>query len=580
MPLDALFLTGLLREISQELIGTRIDKVYQPENDEIILLTRAGRLLISAGSSPRLHMTSEARENPASPPMFCMLLRKHISSARIMQINQHPLERAVDIVLETTDEMGFYAQKTLTVELIGRQSNIVLRDSENRIIDCLRRIDADISSKRALLSGLYYKPPAKPDKLNPFTVGKSTFLGMISKSESDIFIDKWLCSSFFAMSPLVCREIAHRALGSSSILISQIDERGRVRLADVFAEILIQIGNFNFHPTLLLERGHPAEYYMIPITQYGAVYESRAYDNFSKLLEDFYLIRERAQRMRRKSGELFKSVSTIRDRTARKLALQTEELNACEGRERLRQLGDILTSNLHAIERGSSRVTLADYFSEDYTEVEIQLDPRLTPQQNAAKYYKDYNKLKNAETILTRQMELGRIELTYLDSVLEELSRAGSSSDLLEISDELRQAGYLKRGKVPKKSPRPAAPLEFLSSEGFRIFAGRNNRQNDELTMKLAARTDIWLHTQKIHGCHVIIDCASGPPGDRTLQEAAMIAAFYSQAKDSAHVPVDYTQVKYVKKPSGSKPGMVIYDKFKTLSVNPDENLINSLKKK
>ena len=575
MPLDALCLTAVAGEVRAAVQGGKIDKIYQPTRDEVVLYIRgpAGnvRLLLSANPGhPRAHLTERNRENPEQPPMFCMLLRKHLQGARILELNQPPLERILDFRLETLDELGDRVERRLVLEAMGRSANLLLLDGEGRIVDCTRRVDGDIArGQRQLLPGLFYRQPPAVDKLNPFTLSPEELRLVLSNPLGKAW-DKLLLDSFTGLSPLVARELAFRAGGDSEKLAAELEKLGKA------------VEENHFTAYLLVREGKPVDFTFLPVLQYGPETESIPQESFSALLDDFFSDRESAERVRQRGQDLVKSVTSARDRTARKLGNQARELEATKNRERLRELGDILTSNLHLMEKGMSTFRTMDFYDPEGGEVDIPLDPLLTPQQNAAKYYKEYNKAKTAEEMLTIQIEKGEKELEYLNSVLENIALAEGEKDLQEIRQELTETGYLRRPKTAAKRAKKVSgkPMEFRSSSGLRISVGKNNSQNDLLTTKLAYKSDIWLHTQKIHGSHVILWLEGGEADARSLTEAAQLAAYFSQARDGSKVPVDYTPVKYVKKPAGARPGMVVYTTYQTAVVEPDAELAKKLRVK
>lgn len=537
MALDAICLSAVLHELRSVLIGGKIDKIYQPSRDEIILVMRTGcgnvKLLLSASSNhPRPQLTTLNRENPAEPPMFCMLLRKHLTGGRLLEICQPPFERIALFRFESLNELGDRVERTLVLECMGRRANLILLDDESRIVDCLRRVDGDITTgKRAVLPGMFYHLPEPHPGL----------------------------------SPLISREAEARG-----------EEEG-------WGERLLNaVESGEYTPTVLFRDGHPVDFTFIPITQYGSETAQKTYDTFGALMDDFYAAREQAERARQKGQDLVKTVTIARDRTARKLSNQRRELEATKNRERTRELGDILTSNLHVMKKGMSYLRATDYYDPEGTEIEIPLDPLLTPQQNAAKYYKEYNKAKNAESVLAVQIQKGEADLEYLESVLEAIPMAEGERDLQEIRQELINTGFARRLKKAKgrEMKFSSKPMEFRSSSGFRISVGKNNTQNDQLTTKQAGRSDIWLHTQKIHGSHVILWCEGKEVDAASLTEAACLAAYFSQAREGSNVPVDYTPAKYVKKPVGSKPGMVVYTTYQTAYVTPNEELVKQLRVK
>ena len=587
MPLDALCLSGLVSELKTAIVGGKIDKIHQPGRDEIILALRAPagnvKLLLSANPGhPRAQLTQISRENPDVPPMFCMLLRKHLTGARILDVVQPPLERVVDLHLEALDELGDRVTRRLVLECMGRHSNLILLDSEGRIMDCLRRVDADMSARRQVLPGMFYRLPPAQDKQDPSALDREGLERLLAAAPEEAQADKWLLDTFGGLSPLICRELAHRAGGSTDVRLNVLGNAGQAALLDQLEQLLSSVNENSFTPTLLIKEGRPSDFTFFPVTQYGSLMERVSFPSFSQMLDRFYEQRETLERVKQKGQDLIRSVTNARDRTARKIALQEQELLATQDRERLRELGDIITSNFYAMEKGMSSLRTVDFYDPEGKEVDIKLDPLLTPQQNAAKYYKDYNKAKTAEQMLTIQLEKGRKELDYLNSVLENITLAEGERDLQEIRQELTDTGYLRRASKAKGREKRVSskPMEFRSSSGLRISVGKNNTQNDLLTCKQAFKSDIWFHTQKIHGSHVILWTEGQPPDLQSLNEAACLAAWFSQGREGGKVPVDYTPVKYVKKPAGARPGMVVYTTYETAWVTPSEELVKKLRVK
>ena len=587
MPLDALCLSGVVHELQNALSGAKIDKIYQPGRDEVVLALRAPagnvKLLLSANPShPRAHLTQISRENPDKPPMFCMLLRKHLAGARLLELVQPPMERVVDLRLEALDELGDRVERRLVLEAMGRHSNLILLDGEGRIMDCLRRVDSDMSARRQVLPGLFYRLPPAQEKLDPSSLDRAALESALAAAPEESQADKWLLDTFGGLSPLICRELAFRAGGATDARLHQMGEGGRSRLLDELEGLLRSVQENSFPPVMLEKEGHPSDFTFQPISQYGPAVSCVPFPSFSALLDRFYEQRENQERVRQRGQDLIRSVTNARDRAARKIGLQEQELAATRDRERLRQFGDIITSNLHAMEKGMSRLTAADFYDPECPQIHIPLDPLLTPQQNAAKYYKEYNKAKTAESILTLQLEKGRRDLDYLNSVLEAIALAEGERDLQEIRQELTDTGYLRRpSKARDRGKRVASkPMEFRSSSGLRISVGKNNTQNDLLTTKQAFKSDLWFHTQKIHGSHVILWTEGGQPDLTSIQEAAQLAAWFSQGRESGKVAVDYTPVKYVKKPGGARPGMVVYTTYETAYVAPDGELARRLRVK
>ncbi len=582
MPFDSVFLSALVGELSPRLTGAKIDKVNQPSRDAVVLHLHSpqgdGRLLISTGTgSARLNFTAQRLENPAAPPMFCMLLRKHLVGARITKVTQPPWERLVILELDGTDQLGNPVRRSLICELMGRYANLILTDGEGIILDCLRRIDGDLSQKRMVLPGLRYRLPPAPDRHTLDTLPEA-LPSLLREADSSMPLEKLLGKQLAGLSPLLCRELCARAYGDSTVSVWDVLARddGAALLGEI-AAFSERLADNNWEPTLLLENGAPTDYTVLPTTQYGTLRESRRCDSFSDLLDGFYAARDLRDRMRQKSLSLTRRVKNARDRTVRRLANQKTELAATENREEARICGDLLTSNLYRMERGMKSVTVEDFYAEGMPERVIPLDPLKTPQQNAAKFYKDYAKARTAAKVLTDLIVQGEAELQYLESVLDELERAESEKDLAEIRGELIASGYETLKKGERKKPAAAQPLRYRSSTGYEIRVGRSNTQNDQLTLKDSFKTDLWLHTQKIHGSHVVVSMKGALPDDVTIFEAATLAACHSQGRDSSTVPVDYTLIRYVKKPSGARPGMVIYTDYKTILVKPDEAVVKRL---
>ena len=571
MAFDAYFLTAVLEEVREKCIGARIDKIHQPSRDTLILHLHSRefrtKLLFAANpTAPRLHLTTASPENPAEPPMFCMLLRKHLMGAKLSEVSQPPMERCAAFTFDCTDEMGFPVQKKLVAELMGRTCNLYLLSPEGRIIDCLRRIGLDESAKRAALPGLNYLEPEAVTKDD--LMGFENYVNFLTSPGADVLADR-LMDSFGGLSPLVCREAALFAAGDTDARIDALDvDSTAEKLKLFFAEHLNHPHPYYY----ALPDGTPKQFAFCPIRQYGNCVEA---ESFGALLDMYYTVRDRKDSMRQKSQAVRKTVQNLCTRLTKKLAIQEKELEATYDRERLRQLGDIVTANIHKIVKGQTIIQCEDFYDEDMKVIDIPISPILSPQQNAAKFYKDYARMKNAEKELTRQLELGETELHYLKSVLEELNRAQTDAELEEIKRELQDGGYL-RAESGKKKVKQAKlqPMRFESTDGYPIYVGRNNRQNDELTFKLARKDDIWCHASKVHGSHVIISCGGTTPPDDTITQAAQLAAYYSETTGGQNIPVDVTPVKQVKKIPNGKPGMVIYHTYKTVIANPYADIV------
>ncbi len=571
MAFDAFFLTAVLEELKDRLAGARVEKIHQPGRDTVLLhlKTREGRekLLIAPNpAAPRLHLTGSSPENPDAPPMFCMLLRKHLSGARLTDISQPPMERCAEFTFDCIDELGDSVQKKLVAEMMGRTCNLYLLGGDGRIIDCLRRVGLDETSKRPALPGMFYQEPDKVEKQDlRYTEDFEEFL---HTPGADRLCDR-LMDTFGGLSPLICREAAQFAAGDTEARLENLDvSQVAEKLGLFFREHLTHPAPYYY----AAPDGTPKQFAYCPLRQYG---EYKQAESFGALMDLFYVERHRKEAMEQKSQTVRKTVNNLCQRIRRKLAVQQKELEETYDRERLRQLGDILTANLHRMKKGQSKVSVEDFYDENMATIEVAISPVLSPQENAAKYYKNYSRMKNAEKELTRQIALGETELSYLESVLEELSRVRSDRELDEIRLELQEGGYLKRDSGKKRiKAGKLPPMQFESTDGYLIYVGRNNRQNEELTFKSARKDDLWLHASKVHGSHVIISCGGTTPPDDTVTQAAQLAAYYSETVGGQNIPVDVTQVRQVKKLPGGKPGMVIYHTYRTAIVNPYPDIV------
>ena len=576
MAFDAFYLTCVLEEI-RALQDVRVEKIHQPSRDTVLLHLkhREGRakLLFAANpTAPRLHLTTASPENPPEPPMFCMLLRKHLSGGRLVDISQLSMERCAIFTFDCIDEMGDMVQKKLVAELMGRTCNLYLLSPEGRIIDCLRRIGLDESAKRAALPGLNYQLPEPVTKANPLDWDYDDYMNLLTWSGADLLADR-LMDQVGGLSPLICREAALFAAGDADARVADLLTSTRVDQTANALELFFREHLTHPAPWYYAQAdGTPKQFAFCPIRQYGS---SQQAESFSALLDMYYTLRDRKDALRQKGQGLRKTVQNLCTRLRRKMAIQEKELQETFDRERLRQLGDIVTANIHRIQKGQTILEAEDFYDEEMKIIQIPISNTLSPQQNAAKFYKDYTRMKNAEKELTRQLELGEIELAYLLSVLDELNRAASEQELEEIRQELQQGGYVKADSGKKRIKQSKLPpMRFESTDGVPIYVGRNNRQNDELTFKMARKDDIWLHAQKVHGSHVIIACGGKPVSDDTVTQAAQLAAYYAEATGGQNIPVDVTPVKQVKKTPAGKPGMVIYHTYRTVIVNPYPDIV------
>ncbi len=585
MAFDGMFLHKICEEIKSTALNCRIDKIHEPSREEIVIQMRAGgenkRLLLNAGASnPRIHFTKETIENPMSPPMFCMLLRKHIGNAKLVDLIQNELERCVYFKFETQNEFGDTVVMTLAVEIMGRYSNIILINENGRVIDSIKRIDDTVSSVRRVLPGVTYETPTAQDKLSILKTDSEEIINRI-KNSNDTPLSKALLNTLQGASPLVARELSFFTTRGDDTQISLLTDDHYSRLNFALTNLKTALEG-EYTPTMLCDQTKkPVEYSFIPINQYGHTLISSTHETLSELLDTFYKTKSTNQRMGQKSHDLLKLLANLSDRIIRKIAVQEKELKDCENRDTYRQYGDIISANLYRLQKGDRVAELENFYEEGSPIVKIKLDPMLTPTQNAQKYYIEYRKADTAEKMLTKLIENGKKEAEYIDSVFDSLSRATTEAELSAIKEELSQSGYLKRAKGYKnQKPEKLSYLRYISSDGFTILCGRNNVQNDKLTLKDSFNNDIWFHTHNIPGSHTVIVTENREVPNSTLEEAAHIAAYNSKARNSALVPVDYTLIKNIKKPSGAKYGMVIYETYQTVYITPDEDKVNSLLKK
>ena len=584
MALDGAFLRHLKKEITDRALGARVDKIYQPNKEELVFLLRtrqeAFKLLLSArANSPRIHFTQYAPENPKVPPMLCMLLRKRLSGAKLVEVRQPGLERLLYLDFDAANELGDKVRLSLVIEIMGKYSNIILVDGQGKIVDALKRVDEEMSSQRLVQPGLAYELPPAQNKPCMLECQPEEIVEAIVHQPKNQSLNKGILNALQGLSPVVCREIEHQVGRGQELFTRDLTQEQRERLRFFLERLFTTVRDTAGEPYMVTKiKGKPMEFSFLNIVQYGTLASVSRWEDFSSLLDEFYEERDRQDRMRVKAQDLLRLLANASERLSRKINLQRGELARSEDREHLRVCGELINANLYRIERGSAFADLENFYDENRL-MRVKLDPALNATQNAQKYYKEYRKAKTAQQVLGEQIAQAEQELLYVDSVFDCLSRAQSESELNEIRQELREEGYLKAVRDKRKPPAPLAPLEFVSSEGFRILVGRNNRQNDKLTLKQANNNDIWLHTKNIPGSHTIIVTGGRQPGDATLKEAAMLAAYHSRAKDSSQVPVDYTQVRYVSKPQGAKPGMVIYVHYQTLFVTPQHELTEKLKK-
>ena len=576
MALDGAFLKHVSRELEQAALGARVEKIYQPNREEMVFLLRTRteqfKLLISArANSARIHFTTSVPENPKQPPMLCMLLRKRLSGARLVQIRQPQLERLLCLDFDAINELGDMVRLTVVSEIMGRYSNIILVDENGKIVDALKRVDAEMTSERLVLPGMPYELPPAQGKLCLLETEPQQIVDALLAQPKDMELSKGLLSVLQGVSPIVCRELQHRVGRGEPVLIRQMTDAQKERLLFFITRLKEELTDASGKPFLVLGlEKKPLDFSFLRPEQYGTSAVVREHETFSQLLEAFYEERDRVDRMRVREQDLLKHLTTLSDRLSRKINAQRAELAQCAERDQLRICGDLLNANLYQMEPGMSSIELENYYDESLPKLRIRLDPRLTPSQNAQKYYKEYRKARTAEEKLTEQIQQAQQELEYLDTVFEELSRAVTEQDLMEIRQELQEQGYVKAPRGKHKPAAATAPLEFTVSDDFRVLVGRNNKQNDKLTLKVANNNDLWFHTKDIPGSHTILVTDGREPTEAAILDAARLAAAHSRGKASSQVPVDYAQVRNVHKPAGAKPGMVIYEKYHTLYVTPN----------
>ncbi len=588
MSLDGAFLhSTMLEMLERKLIGGRVDKVHQPSREEIIVTIRtfggAEKLLFSANSAcARVNLTDTTPENPKQPPVLCMMFRKFLCGGRLTAIHQDGLERIINFDFECTNEIGDTVHNRLTAEIMGKHSNIILltkKDDGWRVVDSVKRITDDISSVRRILPNILYELPPRDERICLLDYNFADFRDRLSEYSGQR-LAKALPLIFEGISPIFARECAYSCTKDIDAVVNTLTEDQTDKLIFFIKKSRDYMLEHNGCTVVTDKYGKPKDFSFIPINQYGSEMTETHFDSPNALLDKFYGSRADADRVKQRSGDLMKTILNIYERISRKLELQKQELAECSQRDDFRVCGDLLSSNLYRMEKGMNEITVDDFVNGG--ERVIKLDVRLTPSQNAQKYYAEYRKLDTAEKMLSKLIEQGEKELVYIDSVFDAASRigsgTGSDAELSEIRRELHETGYLKQTKNDKrKSEKPLPPLKFRSTDGFEILVGRNNYQNDKLTLKTAKGEDIWLHTQNIAGSHAIICTEGKEVPDNTIVEAATLAAYCSKARSGTKIPVDYTKVRFVKKPNGAKPGMVIFTNNKTILVNPSEELYERL---
>ncbi|MCC8111544.1 MAG: NFACT family protein [Ruminococcus sp.] len=579
MALDGAYLHAVQQELLP-LVDARLEKIYQPAREELlfVLRSRSGsvKLLMScAADQARVHLTQVAVDNPKTPPMFCMLLRKRLGNGKLLAIRQSGLERVLYFDFSCVNELGDVVQLMLACEIMGRYSNFILIDENGYVIDSMKRVDAAMSSKRLVLPGVAYEMPPREKRLNFLTAAPKEMQAVLSEKRGEL--SKVLLQCFEGVSPILVREWAYYTGQGQPCRAEELGEDNNNRMTRLLfcirntREILEQ--HREIYTMVSTREGQWKDFSFLPLQQFGTLMVTKVMPSACALLDTFYADRDRTARLKQRANDLFHLLLHASERIQRRIASQSEELGACVEKDALRRKADLISANLYRLQKGDAVAVLEDFYEPDCPMVEITLDVRLTPPQNAQKYYQSYKKSCTAEKILAEQIQKGREELAYLDSVLDALSRAETENDLDQLRLELAEQGYLRLQRKKGKPEKAASPMVFLASDGTRILVGRNNWQNDQLTLKTAHKNDIWLHTQNIPGSHVILETEGREPSQQILEEAAQLAAYHSKARNSAQVPVDYCLVRYVKKPVGAKPGMVIFSNQHTLYVTPEEKV-------
>ncbi|MFD3157414.1 NFACT family protein [Haloimpatiens sp. FM7330] len=581
MALDGVFLYSIINELKNTIIGCKVDKINQPEKDEILLNIRGNRctnkLLISASSNyPRIQLTKISKQNPLKPPLFCMILRKYLNGSKIIDIRQLNCDRLLSIDFQTVDELGFDSIYSLIIEIMGRHSNITLiRQRDNIIMDSVKHISSDINTYRKLYPGIEYVFPPESHKLNPLDFNFDEFKSFISENSID-FSEICFAKIFTGISKQLSKELFYRSTNSKLDLSCDNIKNLYDYLTEIFQCIKTNKFNFVCYSDL---NNYVKDFHCIELTILKDMFNKTVYDSPSYLIEHYYYQKDKNDRLKNRSADLQKLIHTNLDRCNKKVKILNKTLQKCKSKGEYKLFGELLTANIYNIKKGDTKTKVLNYYSSESEYITIKLDENKTPSENVQNYYKKYNKLKTSERMANIQLEITEKEISYLESVLTNIENAESYDEIDEIKKELIETGYLKFKKHSKgNKKKKSQPLHFISSDGSHIYVGKNNLQNDFLTLKFARKSDIWMHTKNIHGSHVIIK-NDGNISGKTLEEAASIAAYYSKAKNSTKVPIDYTEVKNVRKPSGAKPGMVIYYTNKTIYIDPKKPELEMLLK-
>ena len=588
MALDGLVIHSIVNELHNKLLGGKIDKVYQPENDEVVLHIRNNKenfklVLSCSASNPRVYLANNyKKENPINAPMFCMLFRKYIQGGNIVAVSQVGFERIIKISVESFDELKEKTTKDIIIEIMGRHSNIILTHSlDNKIIDSAKRIPPSVSRVRQILPGQTYILPPAQDKLNPIDyIDIDLFKNTLNNFDGPIF--KAIYSRFLGISPVIAKEICFRADVFENTSVNEISSEDINKVYNEFISLFKDIKNNIYNPSMVIDESidKVLDFSCINLNQFSNLSIIND-DSISKILENYYATKDIKDRIHQRSSDLRKSISIKLDRLYNKLNKQQNELLESENADIYKVKGELITSYIYMIEKGMENIEVPNFYDPEYKNIKISLNKNFTPSENAQKYFKKYNKMKTAKKEITSQVEITKEEVNYLENILLSIENCETLAELMDIREELTKVGYL-RGKInnKKETKLTTKPHEFISSDGFKILVGKNNKQNDHLTLKIASNDDIWMHTKNIPGSHVIIKTDGKEVSDETIFEGAMLAAYFSKSKLSSQVPVDYTKKKNIKKPNGAKPGMVIYETNSTIYVTPTEELVTKLKPK
>ncbi len=590
MPFDGSVVHSVVSELNNKLMNGRIEKIYQPEKDELIIAVRSNKenyklLLSSSPMYPRIHLTELSKQNPMVAPSFCMLLRKHLTGSRISSIKQPDYERIVEITFDCIDELGYSNTKTLVIEIMGRHSNIIFIDKENnKIIDCIKRVSFEISSVREILPGrTYVYPPSggkqEVPKANPLLLDADSFIKDISNLNGSMKAEKYFMNRYNGISPIISREVCYNSGIDLDTDLTKIDFSKLSSLYSSCERLINQAKNDEYVPNMILENDAPIDFSCFDLTAYNG-YAKRYFNSISTAVEAFYGEKDLKDRLKQRYGDIQRIISSRLDRSYKKLEKLQDDLTQAQNSDIFKIYGELITANIHSISKGQQAIAVMNYYSPECESIEIPLDIQLSPAANAQRYFKQYGKSKTALKLIDQQFKDANEEIKYLEAQLDNLDKCTEELEINEIRNELAEQGYISTRKAIKaKQTKLSKPMHFTSSAGIDIYVGKNNMQNDYLTLKLAVVSDIWLHTKDIPGSHVIVKLDGKPLDDETLVEAATLAAYYSKAKLSTKVPVDYTPKRNVKKPSGAKPGMVIYEGYRTIFIDPNEKLIKALKK-